>query len=85
MPSAVLQLYEVSYLTSRFRDSGLRKTDKEPQRPRGGDREGQGGDSRRTPDATVGHPLQLHRIGRPHYAVKGEMTVFAFKSPDGIR
>ena len=28
---------------------------------------------------------QVHRSGRPHLAVQGEMTVFAYKSPDGIR
>ena len=81
MPSTVLQLYEVSYLTSRFRDSGLRKTDKEPQRPRGGDRGGL--------EANTGRngwtPFAALQDRRPHYAVKGEMTVFAFKPPDGIR
>ena len=28
---------------------------------------------------------QVHKSGRPHHAVQGEMTVFAYKSPDGIR
>ena len=27
---------------------------------------------------------QVHESGTPHYAAQGEMTVFAFKSPDGI-
>ena len=28
---------------------------------------------------------QVHRTGRPHYAAQGEMTAFAYTSPDGIR
>ena len=28
---------------------------------------------------------QVHRSGTPHYAAQGEMTVFSYKSPDGIR
>ena len=37
------------------------------------------------PDARYKALSQVHRTGRPHYAVQGEMTVFAYKSPDGIR
>ncbi len=37
------------------------------------------------PDARYKALAQVHRTGRPHYAVKGEMTVFAYKSPDGFR
>ena len=28
---------------------------------------------------------QVHRTGTPHYSAQGEMTAFAWKSPDGIR
>jgi len=28
---------------------------------------------------------QVHKTGTPYYAAQGEMTVFAYKSPDGIR
>ena len=27
---------------------------------------------------------QVHRSGKPHYAAQGEMTLFSYKSPDGI-
>ena len=37
------------------------------------------------PDARYKALSQVHRTGRPHYAAQGEMTVFAYKSPDGIR
>jgi hypothetical protein len=37
------------------------------------------------PEARYKALSQVHRTGRAHYAVKGEMTAFAYKSPDGIR
>jgi len=36
------------------------------------------------PDARYKALAQVHKTGRPHYAAQGEMTVFAYKSPDGI-
>ena len=38
-----------------------------------------------SPDARYKALSQVHRSGRPHYSAQGEMTAFAYKSPDGIR
>ncbi|GIT30811.1 MAG: hypothetical protein Ct9H300mP1_28570 [Planctomycetaceae bacterium] len=45
----------------------------------------QGHQSELPPDARYKALSQVHRPGRPHYPGQGEMTVFAYKSPDGFR